>query len=441
MIMIKWIRKIQLEIYFVFVASISFYFYTHELVSGLMIFYILLMILHALLKFKPIYILVILLLSLSSIGHFTSDFLEFTLLALGFLVVLFAYMIRLPKIKRKKGLKGPIIALYVSSLITFYFTENIIYSIVGVIIVSIGVLLYYFFIGALNKDDDHLKDMTKIYMYVGTYVFVQLMYFVLQSDIDVSTLIRSREISISWENINNIGFQAFVALPLIAYQLTKSKFPFYYMLFFVINFLVTIINLSRSMILSVGLYMIFLIPLVVFITPKKKRKMLFVSAIFLLLIVFFTGYYLEMNGQVITNYLDALFSRDLTDYESRFELLIIAWDLFKEHPIIGYGGIFISNMYLDYMLVFYHNIFAQVTTMGILGLGSFIYLITNQMRIIHKTNKNVKWFLYIVLVIPSFVNGFFQPHYFYPTYLGFIFSLMAIIEVQFHEHNDKSIKI
>ena len=112
------------------------------------------------------------------------------------------------------------------------------------------------------------------------------------------------------------------------------------------------------------------------------------------------------------------------------DVWLIAWDKFKEFPIFGSGGLYTSRYFMqDTGIISYHNIFAQASTLGILGIGALIYTFYIKTKMIVSRNSDFIWFALILIYITAFVNGFLQPMYFNSAYMNYIFIIIASIEV------------
>ena len=82
----------------------------------------------------------------------------------------------------------------------------------------------------------------------------------------------------------------------------------------------------------------------------------------------------------------------------------------------------ISRYYLqDTSSISYHNIFAQASTLGYLGLFALIYLFYVKTKMILSKKNDFIWFAFILIFATAFINGLFQPMYFNSAYMNYIF--------------------
>lgn len=173
---------------------------------------------------------------------------------------------------------------------------------------------------------------------------------------------------------------------------------------------------------------------------KEKTKLIIQGLIFLL--VFVIGLYIAEKYSLVSEYIDALSSRDLTYFADRLEILKEAMSQFKLHPIFGSGGLYSSRYHLGGNgAVNYHNTIAQASSLGVLGLGVFVWLFVRKTKMILQLNDSFKWFVLILIYVTAFVNGSLQPMYFYTTYMVFIFLVLAVVEVNINPLNKGKIKI
>ena len=212
------------------------------------------------------------------------------------------------------------------------------------------------------------------------------------------------------------------------------------MLFGLVSAIGILLTLSRSSIFTLGVYVLLIVPLIFYLEKDRKNLIIQGIAFFLLLggIILLLEHY-----NFVSEYFSTLFDRDFTDYDNRYELIEVAWEQFKEYPIIGSGGVYISKYYLEALgPISYHNIFAQTSTLGLLGLGALVYMFYVKTKMIYSKNSDFIWFALILIYVTSFVNGMVQPMYFNSSYMNFIFIIIASIDVYSNtkKQDNKAIK-
>ncbi len=335
-------------------------------------------------------------------------------------------LIRNRKLTMKGRLFWPLVFLSVASIITCINGPDLFISFAGFFQIVSILCFYLYFLNTLDKNTDNLQHISKILMYASVLVTFEMVYYMMQSDLTIIEIIRSRSIDLGWENINVVIFVNLMAIPLIAYLITISKFKLYYMLVAIITVVGILLTLSRSSILSVGVYALVLVPVI--IIYDKDRMKLLIQVLLLVAVLVIGVYYLEQSA-IISDYILTLFERDLLHYDDRLELLVEAWNQLKLHPIFGSGGIYSSRYYLsEFGSLNYHNTIAQVSTLGLVGIGGFIWLFVAKFKMIFQAKHLFKWYLFILIIVTAFINGMVQPMYFYVVYLMYLFLILAAYE-------------
>jgi hypothetical protein len=291
----------------------------------------------------------------------------------------------------------------------------------------------------MENTDDNFKYIAKLMMYVSVLVSLEMMYVIYDSGELATTVIRSRQIDLGWENLNVIIYANLVSIPLIAYLIHESKVKLFYMIFAIVSMIGIFLTLSRSSVLTLGVFIVLLVPLMFILS--KQRWYLIGQGLALIVMVLGVMYYAEEQYELVSTYLEALESRDLTEIGSREDILFVAWDMLKEYPVFGSGGLYSSRVHLadaGFGALNYHNTVAQASTLGIAGLAAFFYLFAKKTEMIMLSKSEFKWYVLLMIFVTAFVNGTLQPMYFYATYMVFIFLAIAAIEVQLppeKEHN------
>lgn len=334
-------------------------------------------------------------------------------------------------IKRRGVLTIPLLAMVVLSIITHINSPDLFTTFAGFIQIFSILVLYFYFINTMENRDDNFKYIAKLMMYVSVLVSLEMMYVIYESGELATTVIRSRQIDLGWENLNVIIYANLVSIPLIAYLIHESKFKLFYMIFAVVSMIGIFLTLSRSSVLTLGVFIVLLVPLMFILS--KQRWYLIGQGVALILMVSLVIYYAEHQYELFSGYIEALQSRDLTYMDDRSAILMVAWDMFKEYPIFGSGGLYSSRVHLSnagFAALNYHNTVAQASTLGITGLAAFFYLFAKKTEMIMLSKSEFKWYVLLMIFVTAFVNGTLQPMYFYATYMVFIFLAIAAIEVQ-----------
>ena len=332
-------------------------------------------------------------------------------------------------IKKIGYLSLPLGLLSLSAILTMINGISTYSNLVGLFQIFSVLLIYLYFLNTIdNKTSYHI--LGKMFMYLSIIVALESIHFVTHSDIEIIDIIRMRGLDLGWENINIIIYVNLLTIPLIAYLITNTKWKLPYMIASVFVILPIMMTLSRSSIISVAIYIILLVPLILLL--DKHKKLLIIQGFSFLIFVGVALFFLEKD-QIVSEYLKTLLDRDFNDFTGRIELIDVAWVNFKDHPIVGTGGVF-SSRYLiadaGYASINYHNTIAQTMTLGTLGLVAFSFLLFRKVRLLFRSDDNIKWFILILLLVTMFINGMVQPMYYYTSYMMFIFLILAMIEVK-----------
>lgn len=360
-----------------------------------------------------------------------------TIYTVVFTVLIVADMIKNRHVTRRGHLTIPLGILVGLSVLTHINSPDLFTTFAGFMQVASVLGLYFYFINTLDPKDDNFRYVSKMMMYIGVLVSLEMMYFIYDSDELVTTVIRSRQIDLGWENLNVIIYANLMSIPLIAYLIHESKVKFFYMVFALTNMIGIFLTLSRSSVLTLGVFVVVLLPTMFVLS--KERKWLIVQGFVFVLMVVLTVYVTETRYQLLTEYLDALNARDLTYVDDRLAILGVAWERLLEYPVLGGGGLYSSRVHLadaGFGAVNYHNTLAQASALGFSGVLAFFYLFLRKTELIMLSKSSFKWYALILIFVTAFVNGALQPMYFYTTYMVFLFLVLAAIEVNITPETD-----
>lgn len=354
-----------------------------------------------------------------------------------FAVLILIDLLKNRSIKRRGVLTIPLLVMVGVSILTHINSPDLFTTFAGFVQIFSVFVLYFYFINTMENTEDNFKHIAKLMMYVSVLVSLQMMYVIYESGELATTVIRSRQIDLGWENLNVIIYANLVSIPLIAYLIHESKIKIFYMIFAIISMIGIFLTLSRSSVLTLGVFVVLLVPLMFILS--KQRWYLIGQGIALIVMVGLVTYYAEHQYELVSGYIEALQSRDLTYMDDRSAILYVAWDMFKEYPILGSGGLYSSRIHLadaGFGALNYHNTVAQASTLGITGLAAFFYLFAKKTEMIMLSKSEFKWYVLLMIFVTAFVNGTLQPMYFYATYMVFIFLAIAAIEVQLPRRNE-----
>lgn len=326
------------------------------------------------------------------------------------------------------------------AVVTFINSPDLFTTFEGFLQIFTVLIVYLYLVNTLDDDELNFSYIAKIFMYISLLVTVEMLHFVVSHDLEPIDVIRRRLIDLGGKNLNLIIYTNILAIPLIGYLVMKSRVKVIYMIFGVFSALGILLTLSRSSIFTLGVYIVLLVPLILYLEKKKLNLMIqgLVFAVLLLMGLFF----LEQSD-IVSDYLTTLFARDFGEYDNRFDIWLIAWEKLKEFPIFGSGGLYTSRYFMqDTGIISYHNIFAQVSTLGTLGIAALIYTFYVKTKMILTKKSDFIWFALILIYATAFINGMLQPMYFNSAYMNYIFIIIASIEVysSTSKHNNKDEK-
>ncbi len=423
------LKKISYDLYLVLLVVLTFLSFIGILTEYLLPLFIVIGLASVFTKRNVLYVLPIAFFMQMSFSDLRDDIKITTIYVSVLAVLIILDIIRNRKITKLGYLFIPLAILSILSIITGINNPEIFTTFAGWIQITSVLGLYFYFINTIENKEENFILMSKLFMYLSLLVTMEMLYYLLTSDLEVIQVIRQRTINLGWENLNIIIYSNIVSIPLIGYLVLKSKVKVPYMILALISLLGIFMTLSRSSILTAGVFVVVLIPLI-FILEKDKMSLIFQGLIFIMFVAM--GLYFLEQQSIVSDYYESLMNRDLTYFDDRYALLEIAWENFLAHPIIGNGGLYSSRFIIAATggsAINYHNTIAQASTLGVLGLIGIGYLFYKKTKLILMSQSSFKWFALILIYITAFVNGMLQPMYFYTSYMIFIFLIIACIEV------------
>lgn len=426
--MIKWIPKnLRFDLYLVLLAGLAFLSYLGYFTNYIMPLVIIFGLIAVFKRKKVTYLLPIVFFvemiyrDLNVVSNIVSVY----SFSVGALLVLDVVWNR--RIVKIGVMTYPLGIFSILGLLTFINSPDYLMSVEGWIQTSILITIYIYLVNAFDDDEINFSHISKLFMYLSMLITFEMIHFIATQDLEPIDVIRRRLINLGDKNLNLLIYANIVSIPLIGYLILKAKYKILYMFLGLISATGIFLTLSRSSIITLGVYVLLIVPLIYFL--EKDKKNLIIQGI--LFFVILGGILLTLEYyNFVSDYFSILFDRDFTDFDNRFKLIEIAWTQLKEYPIFGSGGVYISKYYLELIgPISYHNIFAQASTLGILGLGALGYMFYVKTKMIYSKNSDFIWFALILIYVTAFVNGMVQPMYFNSSYMNFIFIIIASIEV------------
>ncbi len=345
---------------------------------------------------------------------------------LSFVGLVFVDLFRNRKFKKIGKLFDPILILFVLSIAAIWNAPTFEIWLGGIYYVGFSFFAYLYFINATDNNRLNMRKLTKIFLYAGVVITFEMFYVIATSDLELLYMIEHRAIHLGWENINVVIYSNLFGIVLATQLIIDSKFRSYYMILVYICIIGVLLTLSRSSIVTVAVYILFMVPYI--IVKSKEKVNLIINGIITAIIIAISIAFMATNG-VVNTYIETMVERDFLNYGIRADLIQVAWNEFKSHFVIGSGGVYSSRYYLEnYSTNNYHNTIAQVSTLGTLGLLAFIWLFYEKTKMILSKKSSWKWIVFVLVYVTIFINGWFQPMYFYVTFMLYLYALLAVYE-------------
>jgi len=425
----KIMKNISYDLYLVLLVVLTFLSYIGVLTVYLLPLFIIIGLVSVFTKRDILFVMPIAFFIQMSFGDLRDDVRITTIYVVIISSIVALDIIRNRKITKVGYLTIPLAILSILSIVTGINNTDIFVTFAGWAQITSVLLLYIYFVNTIDNKEENFVYLSKLFMYLAILVTIEMLYYVLTSDLEVIQVIRQRTINLGWENLNVIIYSNIIAIPLIGYLVLKSKFKVPYMLLALVSLFGILMTLSRSSIFTAGVFVVILVPMI-FVLEKNRMSLLIQGLVFLMF-ASIALYFLEQQS-IVSDYYLTLMNRNLTYFDDRLRLLEIAWENLKAHPIIGNGGYYSSRFLIEpdgLGSINYHNTLAQASTLGILGLLGFGYLFFKKTKLMLMSQSDFKWFALVLIYITTFVNGMLQPMYFYASYMIFIFLILATIEV------------
>lgn len=421
-------KNISYDLYLIVLGTLAFFSFTGKISDYIILIYVGIGFLSVIAKKSVFYLLPITFFMTMSTTELREDITSITIFAVIVSVVMLIDIIRNRKFTRTGYLFLPFLVFIALSVFSSMNAIDNFTPLVGFALSVVMLVVYVYFINTVEQSEGNYDKIAKLLMYLALTVTAQMLYQVVMQGENAITFIENRQINLGWENLNIIIYVNLVALPLVGYLITKVKFKIPYLFFAVLIMIGIFLTLSRSSLLTVGVYIVLLVPTMFFV--EKNKIWLGIQGLICVMFITIGIYYLEHYHQIISDFISAFTSRDWTRTEDRTVLLRVAIEQFKLHPIIGAGGLYSSHVHLaEYGPNNYHNIIARASSLGSLGLLTLVFLFFRKTKLIMLSKSNFKWFALIMIYVTAWVNGMFQPMYFYTTYMVYLILVLVVIEV------------
>jgi len=423
-------KKYKFDIYLIILSTLTFISYVFNFEYLVVAVFLIVGIYTVVLNKNPLNLIPIVMLSHMGNQNLSNEATTLkTALMVITIVLIVADAIKNRKFTTKGKLFYPFMIFIGLSILTFINSDDYKNTWYGLLQVLRFTATYMYLVNVLRDDKDNFINISKVFLYSSLVVTAEMLYVINDSAEPILNIIRSRQINLGWANLNVIIYPNLVSIPLVAYLVLNAKAKIYYMVLGSFSALGIFLTLSRSSILTLFVYAL-LLGVLILVFYRKDIKKLILPGIIYVIITGLTMLYFEQDG-IISGVINSFLDRDLGRFDDRFVLIERGIELFKEHPLFGFGGLYSSRIHLaEFGIKNYHNTFVQAMTLGVFGLLNLFYFMYEQVRVVVKEKDLFKYFILIMLFGTGIVNGFFQPMYFYADYILFIAIFIALFEVR-----------
>lgn len=293
-------------------------------------------------------------------------------------------------------------------------------GLIGIVQVVLYIFIYLYF-SKYNEKDSFIY-ISKNACAMGVAIFLQLMLKILEFG---GQEITKNEISLGWGMSNYISMVVTTLIPLTFYLYMRNQENKYTLLVVGLEFIVIIITQSKGAILAWALVSIpFLV--MAFKYAKNKKTLVIDGLLFLgavLIGIFFVSR-IDSVWEGIVDYFESMSTRGWFNDENRIRNYKLGFSLFKEYPILGAGSY--SGQYYLEIIINYHNYIIQtIATLGLLGLGSFGYLLVSATKKV--LNKHYFSISVLFIIILFSIHGLVDTTWYNPMLMIIFFMVIALV--------------
>ncbi len=361
------------------------------------------------------------------------------LIQLGFLSIVFFSSMIITSLKQKKFdfnsyLTLPILLVLLSYILSLIFSIYPMGTFIGILGHILFILFYFFMRATLDGEKQEVILFSKIFIAFALVCTFQIYYVIAQSESFIET-ITGKKINVEWANINNLAQYLLFAVPLSIFMAFKSENKILYTILSALFAATILVTNSRAA--YVGLLVMVL--LLFAFAIKAKEKMIFKTKkiILALTIIAVTILILGKIGVLSAVYERNFANRDFLADSGRFNLYRSGIERFKESPIFGRGA-FVLKKLIGNMSS--HNWIVDVlATTGIFGLIAFLFLNFRKIKMLWF-KKTVFSTMFLILIVSLLITNIFDIGYINYIYLIPLFIGVAVAEKEKVEAKDNIIK-
>lgn len=281
----------------------------------------------------------------------------------------------------------------------------------------------------LNAQSDHVPYPFLFAKSLGWFASLAsvMTLFTVASAPSATEAILHKDVNIGWSISNNIATYLVFALPMLFYLAIKAKNKVIYYLLIALNTVAILVTGSRAGIIGLGIVVpaAFIYLAVNHLIRKDLNHVLI--ALGLAMPLAMVVLYFDLAEPV---YERLFVSKFFFYFDDRRKLLNVAWECFKNYPVLG-AGAYSAGHFIKLAgghTMSYHNVlFEAAATMGLVGVAAYTWFMWVKFKLLtnHLTPFKV---MGTVAVVGSFVFALVDTSYMNPIYLYMVFGLLALAE-------------
>lgn len=302
------------------------------------------------------------------------------------------------------------------------------------------VLFYLFYYGLEKESINRLLDyVCYVSLLAATVLFGEIIFMYLTNDAIFSEAgtLRKESISLGWGISNPIGNALVILIPMLMLGAARCRYAPVYLIATLFTSLATFMTLSRNAIILCGIILTAsFITIYMMSDIRKPMAITFGTGVGLLLIAAL------IFADKLTELLSYFSSAGTTD-SGRFKLWSDSFKNFLSAPVFGRGffdwGDMSGNEMASFLPNMSHNTFFQlISSMGILGLGSYAYYrVKSMLPFFKRISREKLMLLYSVLVL--LLGSLFDNFIFY-FHSAFLYVLVLAIVFRMNDYEEEWIK-
>lgn len=439
-------KKNQLDLYMILLLFITLTVWLLKDISFIFGFIVYLGIFtYLFIKKRPIsHFFVVILFSVMSLRSDTGSFkMDYALV-----MILFGLVV-IQSIKDKKIVFGnlfiPLVIFLTYSMISIIWTPVKSTGFHGLVAMLEGYMVYFILTnGNFKITKNNFLDISKIATYVMLTLTLELLYIYYIHGFE-KVINRKKLIDVGWGFSNLIAIIFVFLFPIALYKYLDKKNKHYaYFFLDILNLIGLILTVSRGAFLGVG------ISLLIFTCLYVRKEFIIrygsiLGASGLIGILFIYLVKKSLFNRFISAINTLFTSKEIFDDPNRMPLYEVAVKTFLDKPIFGNG--LKSSKYLIYhhldgrINVHFHNFILQIaSTLGIVGLILFGYLVYKWIKVIYKP-KDVFVVCSGLSIIGALIHQLFDSSFDLFYFGVFFYGIFALVEIYRHYLSDDELKL